>query len=254
MLLLLIPLWLHKALPIPFLPLGFTILLGSLGLLLRRRWITVLSFVFLWGISLQPTASWLMSAIERRYPALEVKDCPQADAVVVLSGMIIESVTSATEWSSAVDRFERGVQLVAAGRAPKLLFTRGLLSPSADRETEGVRLAREALKHGIPADKIELTDEPVVETSGEVRSIRRAMEKRGWHKIILVTSAFHMPRAMWLIHREGIDAIPFPADFEAQSQRPLEFVSFLPQAGWLEKSDRAIREWIGLTYYRVFGV
>lgn len=252
--LLLIPLWLHKALPIPFLPIGFCILLGSLGLLLRRRWLTGLALLLLWGFSTHPLATWLVSGLERQYPAMEVKDCPKADAVVVLSGMLLKSVTSATEWNQAVDRFERGVELVASGRAPKLLLTRGMFWPDVGRESEGEQLAREALKHGIPKEKIEVTDDPVFETSAEVRSIRRTMEKHGWRRIILVTSATHMPRAMWLIGKQKIDAIPFPADFEAERQQPLEFQSFLPQARYLETSERVIREWIGLTYYRVFGV
>ena len=253
MLLLLVPLWLHKALPVPFLPIGFCVLLGGLGLLLRRRWIPGLAFALLWGFSVHPIATWLASSVELRYPALEVKDCPKADAIVVLSGMLYESVTSATEWNSAVDRFERAVELMASNRAPRLLFTRGLPWPDSGPESEGELLAREALKHGIPAEKIELTDDRVLETSSEVRSIRRTMDKRGWHRIILVTSAMHMPRAMWLIGKAGIDAIPFPADFEAERKRPLEVHSFLPQARYLERSERAIREWIGLAYYRVLG-
>jgi uncharacterized SAM-binding protein YcdF (DUF218 family) len=185
---------------------------------------------------------------------MEVMDCPKVDAVVVLSGMLNESVTSATEWKQEVDRFERGVELIASDRAPKLVFTRALSWPDVGREPEGARLAREAVKHGIPADKIELTDDPVMETSGEVRSIRKMMEKRGWHRITLITSAYHMPRAMWLVKKQQINAIPFPADLEAESDYPLDLTSFLPQAVCLEKSETAIREWIGLAYYNVFGV
>jgi len=185
---------------------------------------------------------------------MEVNNCPAADAIVVLSGMLDESVTSATEWDKPVDRFERGVELVTAGRAPYLVFTRGVTWPEVSRESEGERLLREALKHGVPPEKLALTDEPVVETSGEVRSIGRAMQKHGWHKIILVTSAAHMPRAMWLVAKQGIDAIPFPADFEAERKRPLDLQSFLPQARYLDTSERAIRERLGLAYYRVFGI
>jgi uncharacterized SAM-binding protein YcdF (DUF218 family) len=254
MLLLLVPIWLHKALPIPFLPIGFCILVGCLGLVLRKRWVTALSFGVLWAFSLHPTAAWLASGLEQRYPAMEVRDCPKADAVVVLSGMLTESVTSATEWNQAVDRFERGVELVAGDRAPKILFTRGLSWPDVDREPEGERLAREALKHGIPADKIELTDTAVFETSAEMKSIRRTMEQRGWHRIILVTSAMHMPRAMWLADKEKVEAIPFPADFECGPHSSVEPASFLPDAQWLDLSERAIRERIGLAYYRTFGI
>ncbi len=254
MLFLLIPLWLHKALPLPFLPIGFCILFGILGLLLKKRWITGFAIGVLWVFSLPPTATWLMSGLENGYPAMEVKDCPKADAIVVLCGMLNESVTSATEWKYSVDRFERAVELAAAGRAPVLLFTRGLLWPENGNEIEGVTLAREAVKHGIPAERIVLTDETVIETSGEMRSIRRAMEKHGWRRIILVTSAFHMPRSMWLARKEKIDAIPFPADFEAGRLRLFEPSSLMLKAECLEKSERAIREWIGMAYYRVFGI
>jgi uncharacterized SAM-binding protein YcdF (DUF218 family) len=254
MLLLLVPIWLHKALPIPFLPIGFCILLGCLGLVLRKRWVTGLSFGILWVFSMHPTAAWLASGLEQRYPAMEVRDCPKADAVVVLSGMLRKSVTSATEWDQEVGRFERGVELVASDRAPKILFTRGLSWPDVGREPEGERLAREALKHGIAADKIELTDTAVLETSAEMRSVRRTMERRGWRRIILVTSAMHMPRAMWLADQEKIEAIPFPADFESGNHSSLELASFLPDAKWLDLSERAIRERIGLAYYRTFGV
>lgn len=253
MLLLLIPLWLHKALPIPFLPIGFCILTGCLGLLLRKRWISAIGIGVLLVSSLPPTATWLMSGLEHMYPAMEVKDCPKADAIVVLSGMLSEPVTSATEWKSQVDRFERGVELAAAGRAPVLVFTRGLSWSEDSRETEGVTLAREAVKHGIPAGRIVLTDETVMETSGEMRSIRRATEKYGWRRIILVTSAFHMPRSMWLAKQEKIDAIPFPADFQVGKPRFFEINSLLPKAEHLDLSERAIREWIGMAYYRVFG-
>jgi hypothetical protein len=66
MLLLLVPLWLHKALPVPFLPLGFCILLGCVGLLLRKGWIAWFAFGLLWGSSTHPIASRLISGLERR--------------------------------------------------------------------------------------------------------------------------------------------------------------------------------------------
>ena len=218
MLLLLLPVWLHKALPTPFLPIGLCILLVCLGMLLKRRWICGLAICELLVFSLHPTSAWLMSGLEQFFPAMEVKDCPKADAIVVLGGMVDNPVTSATEWNGAVDRFERAVELAAAGRAPWLVFTRGVDWSDEAREPEGLALAREAVKHGIAADRVVVTDERVMETSGEMQSIRRAMEEHGWHRIILVTSAFHMPRAIWLAKHEGINAIPFAADFQAMSR------------------------------------
>jgi uncharacterized SAM-binding protein YcdF (DUF218 family) len=59
---------------------------------------------------------------------------------------------------------------------------------------------------------------------------------------------------MWLADKEKIEAIPFPADFECGPHSSVEPASFLPDAQWLDLSERAIRERIGLAYYRTFGI
>jgi uncharacterized SAM-binding protein YcdF (DUF218 family) len=251
-LLLLVPTWLHKALPIPFLPIGLCLTLGLLALLLKKRWLGLLAVAILYVASLPPTAALLLSTVENDYPAIEVKDCPKADAIVVLCGMVHDTGGSATEWTGAVDRFERAVELAAADRAPFLVFTRGVNWTDPHNEAEGDVLAREAVKHGIAAKRIVLATAPIEETSGEMRSIRQAVEKHGWKRIILVTSAFHMPRAMWLAEHEHLNVIPFPADFRAEWRSLKSMNSALPQATYLESTELALREWIGISYYRVF--
>ena len=74
--------------------------------------------------------------------------------------------------------------------------------------------------------------------------------------VLLITSAFHMPRAQRLFQRQGLSVLPFPVDFQATGawaenllQNPLNLA---PTADGLQSSSRAIREAIGRTLYRAW--
>ncbi len=63
--------------------------------------------------------------------------------------------------------------------------------------------------------------------------------------MILVTSALHMPRARRAFERAGIAVIPAPTDFEV-APGPFDPLDLLPNAGALDGSGRAMKEWVGL--------
>jgi uncharacterized SAM-binding protein YcdF (DUF218 family) len=73
-----------------------------------------------------------------------------------------------------------------------------------------------------------------------------------WHRIILVTSANHMPRAALLFRRAHIAFTPFPVDYRVDVDSALTLLDFLPNAGALKCSEIAIREWYGVAYYSLF--
>ena len=70
------------------------------------------------------------------------------------------------------------------------------------------------------------------------------MDFGGMKRIILVTSAFHMPRARMLFERAGIESVPYPTDFD---QRPNKsnWLSLIPSADGLDRTSDAVREFIG---------
>src|SRR5260370_13385554 len=84
-------LFLHKLLPIIFLPLGFSIGLVVVGLFLRKRWLAVVGIGILLISSTPIVGDSLLKILEDRFPKLEVDDCPPADAIVVLSGILRNS-------------------------------------------------------------------------------------------------------------------------------------------------------------------
>ena len=80
---------------------------------------------------------------------------------------------------------------------------------------------------------------------------RRQWAVGGKPRIILVTSAFHMRRARMLFERQGFEVEPFPVDFQVPNRQRTTILSFLPKAEYLEDSETAMREGVGILYYSI---
>jgi len=169
--------WLHKIAPLPFLPIGFCLLCVAAGLIRRKRWLCILGAAVLLLCSLNVTSDAILHTLEDRYPRLSVEQCPEAEAVLVLGGLTHLSAEpqAVVEWSEAVDRFTRGLDLWRAGKAPKLIFTAARVPGVAGR-SEGDSLRQEAIRLGVPPESTVLT-EPVFDTESEARAVHHLMER-----------------------------------------------------------------------------
>ncbi|HEV2689070.1 MAG TPA: YdcF family protein [Bryobacteraceae bacterium] len=245
-------LFLHKLLPIFVLPLGFSITLIAVALFFKKRWLAAVGVWILLISSMPIVGDSLLKILENRFPKLEVEDCAMADAIVVLSGMLHKSRSKrgGLEWAEGVDRFEQGVLLMKAGKAPLLIFTGGRIPWSNRKVTEGEDLRTAAIARGIPAEAIVVTDE-VGSTADEAQAVRKLAGSRGLKRIILVTTAWHMPRAEFLFRRAGVPVAPFPVDYYTSYNESLTLLDFLPQAGAIGNTEIALRESYGLLYYKV---
>jgi len=246
-------LFLHKLLPIIALPLGFCITLILFALLLKKRWLAVVAVMILCISSLPIVGDSLLKTLEDRFPKVEVEDCPTADAIVVLSGILHKSrsKTGALEWAEGVDRFEQGILLMKAGKAPLLIFTGGRLPWANQQLTEGQELRSASIARGIPAASIVVTEE-VGNTADEAKAVRHIAEERKLQRIILVTTAWHMPRAEYLFRTRGVPVIAFPTDYYTRYNDPFTLLDFLPQSGALGNTEVTLRETYGLLYYHFF--
>ena len=117
------------------------------------------------------------------------------DAIVVLSGMIRvvgDKENLKYEFKESVDRFFAGLDLFNNNKSPILILTKGKM-PWSVGIAEGEYLKELAIKYGISEENIILTDE-VQNTDQEAKAIKKILANEN-ARIILVTSAFHMPRA-----------------------------------------------------------
>ena len=98
-----------------------------------------------------------------------------------------------------------------------------------------------------------LLEEKSRDTVENARFSKTILQQHRFRQPLLVTSAFHMKRSLEAFHREGIAPIPVPANFITSKERPVIWADFLPDAGALQGSSTALREYLGLLYYRLGG-
>ncbi len=227
------------------LPVGLCILLVMAGTLSRRRWLAWCGVAILWIAATPETGLWLIAPLEAVYPQRSVSESPNADAVVVLAGGIIRGYSRAgLQWGPSSNRFFTGIDLMHAGKAKFLILTDGSGQPDKVL-THGDMLREEAIRRGIPRENIILTG-PVLTTEDEAHKIAALP---GIRRVILVTSAFHLPRAVLLFNASGFEVLPFPTDQHALGHRS-SGLELIPQGSGILQADTALREYYGLAVYK----
>jgi uncharacterized SAM-binding protein YcdF (DUF218 family) len=247
-------LFLHKLLPIFVLPLAWVFVLLAIALIRKKRWPLIAALVVLYLASLPLVGASLWRALESRYPQQTLDRVEKVDAVVPLGGIFgpPECQGCLANLGEAGERLEAGIELWQRKKADHLVFTAGRIPWEARAEAEGFRSMRAAMARGVPADKIVVTGE-VGNTADEARAVAAVLHQRGWSKIILVTSAWHMPRAARMFRKAGVDFVPFPVDYQIDPQSPLTLLDFLPRADGLARTETALRELLGIVFYALRG-
>jgi uncharacterized SAM-binding protein YcdF (DUF218 family) len=240
----------RKLLTLAVMPLSIVFVLLALSVWLKRRGLVAACLVILYVTSIPFTAETLLRALERGYPRLEVEACPHADAIVVLGGVVRDSRGDprSIEWSESADRFEKGVFLLQAGRANALLFTGGPLDWVRDGYTEGDAMRSAAGNFGLDPSSIYVV-RGAATTADEARRVSSFAREKGWKRLILVTSAFHMRRAAMLFRREGLSVIPFPVDYRTLGSGELGLLSFVPRGGAIQDFELGLKELYALAFY-----
>ncbi len=242
--------YLHKLLPMLISPLGLSLGLILFFILTRRRIYGIAGCFILFVAAMPITGNTLMKYLESGQTLQSPMDIPDADAVVVLSGMLRRIPTEEgirMEWGEAADRIFAGINVMKEDKAPVLILTKGLM-PWNRGVAEGDFLAEEAIKAGIPNTQILLTD-IVVNTEEEAKAVKSLMA-HPQPSIILITSAFHMPRAMHIFEAKGFTVIPYAVDFRSADDH-ISILTFIPNASGLNDTSFAIREFIGRIWYAV---
>ena len=240
----------HKILPLLFSPLIILIGLIILGLITNSKKIGLLGIFILLFCSIPIVSDKLIAYLESNYKLNQVSEVQEADAIVVLSGMVkvIKNKNNFDyEWGESVDRIFAGIELFKENKSQTLILTRGKL-PWSVGVPEGEYLREFAIKFGVPEKNILLT-ENVENTDQEAKAIKKLLSIND-PKVILVTSAFHMPRAQTVFEAAGIDIEAFPVDFQSGGSK-LTFMSFIPSANALSGTSFFVREMIGRTYYKL---
>ena len=239
--------FINKILPIIVSPLGLIIILLLFGIFRKKMWPLLIALILLIILSLPIVSRQLIKFLEQGYTLISPNNVDTADTVIVLSGMIRtikQNNEIYYEFSDAVDRVFAGIELLKLNKTQKIILTRGKL-PWSLGMPEGEFLAQFVKSQGINKNQVILT-EVVQNTNDEAIAVSKILPKNS--KIILVTSAFHMPRAKTVFENQNLKVIPYAVDFRL-GEKKMDVLDFLPQANAFKDSSFYFREIIGRAYY-----
>jgi len=250
------PLFFHKLLPSLVLPPGLTLLLLLAAIRWRSRALAGVALALLWLCGTPVVADAIMRSLEDQYPYRTAEQCPVADAVFPLGGGIVgrrDHGGKDAQWNAAAERFGRAVELFTRRRASVLVLSRGWSTSETDY-SEGARLKEIAVNEGVPEQSIIVTGK-TINTAEESAALCGLAARMRWKRVLLVTSAFHMPRAMRLFRGCPAEIVAVPVDYSTPEANGWtgngDFDRFLPQAEALYHSERALREYLGMAFYAI---
>ena len=252
-------LFLTKLLPVFVYPLSLAIgLLLLAGLLAARPRAAMLcrvaAIMGLWTASTAPVAEWALGTLEQQYPPRPIAELPQADVAILLGGAVGGAIPprATSELTASGDRVLHAARLFRSGKVARILVTGGNLPWHPGSVPEAALIRDLLIEWGVPAAAIEIADESrnTYENAIEVRTMR---ERQPFASALLVTSAAHMPRAIATFRKAGIPATAATTDVEVTDAGPWTPLRWLPDAGALDTTTQAIKEWIGFAAYRARG-
>lgn len=193
----------------------------------------------------------LLHSLESHYSNNSVSSAPSAPAIVVLGGGLADEAdpSRTAQLGQNGDRLWVAFQLYRAGKSPLILISGG--SPPNDTP-ESALASGILLGWGVPGPAI-LTEEKSRDTHQNAIFSQRILAQKGIDRILLVTSAAHMPRAVATFERSGLTVYPVPGDYLAGGKDEGFWQSLIPSAEGLADSGNAIKEWLGIMGYRVRG-
>ena len=214
------------------------------------RVLLAVGILFLYLLSISPTADLLLSPLESKYTPLSPERLPRTGTLVVLSGG-----ASAADYLPVSSRLSTGstkrlleaVRLYHLMDRPQIVISGGSGNPFV-QVTESALMRELLLDLGIPGKRITIEGK----SRNTFENAKAIQQLRLTRPIVLITSASHMERAVRVFKILGIHTLPAPCDFKARwsANDPLRF---FPSGGALNTSAAAIYEYLGTWWYDLTG-
>lgn len=249
---------LSKVLGFFALPSNFMVLVGIAGavLLLTRRkrlgqGLMIVSLLALAIAGWSPLGNVLISGLEDRFPPWDAsRGAP--DGIVVLGGAISPELSrerGGVALNESAERMTVVAELARRYPAARIAFTGGsgnLMGGAA--EADFVLPLFESF--GIARERVTL-EAKSRNTAENARFTKDVIQPKSGERWLLVTSAYHMPRAMGLFRTAGFNVEAYPVDWRTGEDDIT--ASFSSLSAGLARTDAALREWVGLVAYWATG-
>ena len=227
---------LKKMLAVAFMPLSLGVIAIVIALILIKfnringgKKLLKLSIFWLVLISWAPFANLMLKPLESAYPKLE-KIPDNIEYILLLGGDRDKRAWEALRLYYKIPN----VKIITSGYSLH------------DKISDANKTAQLLIDSGIPRERILMQDKAKTTFEEALWMKKRVGEK----PFILITAAYHMPRAYGLFKKAGLNPIPAPADFN----HPEEYgVLSMLQSVHLKNTEHAWHEYIGLLVYKLQG-
>jgi uncharacterized SAM-binding protein YcdF (DUF218 family) len=242
------------------LPINFLVELGLLALALMAtrfavfgRRLAAATLVVLALAAFSPLGNLLLYPLESRFPPWESsRGAP--NGIIVLGGSVDTDLSAAHNTPvvpRAADRLFATAELARRYPNARIVFTGGTANLIATEAREADYSAPILENLGIARERLTLERESRNTYENAIFTKQLVAPKPG-ERWLLVTSAFHMPRSMGIFRKAGFDIEAYPVDWRMGGREDL--FSFSNNGGeGLNRTEIAVREWIGLLAYRLMG-
>ncbi|MFM2589366.1 envelope biogenesis factor ElyC [Vibrio sp. TBV020] len=229
-------------------PLPAMLIIGMFGLMLimftRKQktgcFVVLFSFIGIFLIAFQPVSSRLLMPLERQYTAFFPVD-ESIDYVMVLgSGHVVDDKIPPTSELSRTGlmRLAEGIRIMRIYPGSKLILS----GYSGGSEVSNARMmAKVALSLGVSKSDIILL-ETAKDTWEEARQAAAFVTTK---KLVVVTSASHMKRALNEFHSAGMEPYPAPTNYLAHDNITQAWEKYTPKGKYLEQTERYWHETLG---------
>lgn len=200
----------------------------------------------LYGLSIEPVSNLLVATVEKRVLSADsIPDGFSATYIVVLpSGVRDETLPLESRLSYvSLARLHGGLEWWKRFPEATLVFS------GTSEETEAMKAV--ALRAEVPEPQI-LEETEARDTRGHAVYLGAILQQQPF---LLVTSALHLPRSLALFQGEGLHPVGVPVDFLARVEGGIEFEPrhLLPKAMFLNRSERALHEMVGMIWAEIRG-
>jgi uncharacterized SAM-binding protein YcdF (DUF218 family) len=240
-------------------PLNLSIILLLAGLLAAMvgRWRvaatgSMLALLILGLSAWTSLGAAMLSPLEERFPRPPLPE--RVDGIVVLGGGMegaINFVRGRYELNASGDRMVEAAVLALHFPAAKVVISGGTIAMIGEGEGDAESAPRLLTALGVTTDRLILENKSR-NTYENAIFTRELVTPKAGETWLLVTSAFHMPRAKALFDKAGFATVPWPVDYRTSGKEGIGLFRDDP-FGSLQTTTTAVREWIGLVAYWLSG-
>jgi uncharacterized SAM-binding protein YcdF (DUF218 family) len=242
-------------------PINLLLIVALAGILLcfgRRarfgRWLALAAILILFAAATLPLSAVLLAPLENRFPQPSA-DLPPPYGIVVLGGAINDPLSAAhgqTIFDEGGERVTEAVILAKRFPQARIVYTSGTNSVLGGTSGEAAEARDLMAAMGVAPDRVTIEDK-ARNTEENARLTAAIVHPEASQRWLIVTSAFHMPRAMGVFKKAGFHPIAYPVSFYTAGQGAGALRPIFGPVGNLKTFVLAAHEWIGLAAYWASG-